>query len=1346
MIYIDKEMIMKNNYAGKILLVLSLILSTFSSTFATIAVKMFSYEEAMSQTNISRPRLYIQNTGTEAISNFYYNYYFETEDGLVPVLEDYYTINENVTLVSDGASKYHIKYEVSGTVQPGQILPLNGGNVIGLHYNSWGYWDKNNDFSNNKSTSFVENPNIAVFYGGSKIYGNVPGGTIDPDPNPNPTPSPALQLQNFALYSLEQTIVSDRANFTGGGAVGSNGYVEIGCNSVITGHVNSGSNIQLKSGARINGNVLANGTVTLGSSVVITGEKKEGQSLAMLTIPTKTVNVNSTNKDVARNTTMTLNPGTYGDVIIRQDATLILKKGNYSFNKLIVEWAGHIVYDMQVNDKLNIDVKTDLEFYDRATSLFATGSGYAPAVNFYTNDVSAMGVGYDARITGIISAPYATVTIRSRALCDGAVYAKKINVEIDGRMSSDMTNPNGDYDGDFVPNALEIRTGTDPRDKNSFKDVAIPYPVIVDRFIDNQVVYDLRLFPEYHNHSDPSNSEKLIIEFPANSIIDPYGFVPIIIIGNKPGPVNGGPSYSDPVLPPGATISGRSFNIESGMIDTAGMFTMLIPVGSNSSIGHNVSSVCMYSNTNGTITQSNIDGTVITRDDGSTYLKVSCKGNAESGTPVISKTSAVAYFDDGVVFSNENNVTSLINFDIDLWNAGAGYTGEVLLYMTDSDKPSLPVPFVGTMANYGGDLVLRDYPHKSLGQLTISKIVIKVTNASGIITLFEQTGTYKVDPGKQLLIKYTKPFSLLKPGTINDISLIPSFNMSFECDDMDGEGRVVPNSTGTFSYDYYLKSHLGSTMAVVNADGPTPTVKEATWYHPYGTMVPLAEQTIPVRTKFTGKELDESDPQYAEVNFDITVTDFDGGSLPYGMLYVNYRDASDPASVRFQKGYLFSYDETNQVYTLKTSDKFPKSVNIEFLQINLRQADGTYKRNRVVPSPFYSLTLNSSSTLHFNVTKTVYDASSTTNLYAPVNPITIVYGNKGSELFYFGARYYDAELGVWGSTDAAEQFWSGYGYPANPVYIVDPDGNFALAACIVAAIFGAAVGTVRGAIDAHNEGGGFWNYVGEIFVHSNIAGAAGFGGAAVGGFAGGGFLGGLAGGAAGGGSSALGDAVVNSQNGAQIWDATWKGSVAGGAGGAVGGVVGNGVWGAMAGGFVGGATGSYLYGARGEDVLYAGLIGAGVSAAAYGIQSGVRYSTKTGDTDFDNLRNRIAMSRESEKSFRFLKPFVRERGGWLRADNKPDIWEPGTRRSVTPSPQPVDAVSDFHTHPNEGGPHSLGNGVHGPDKMPWKTWVLGRHSSWYHPGGGNAVPSQYWGATNVYLTAYTYNLYFMGGY
>lgn len=51
-------------------------------------------------------------------------------------------------------------------------------------------------------------------------------------------------------------------------------------------------------------------------------------------------------------------------------------------------------------------------------------------------------------------------------------------------------------------------------------------------------------------------------------------------------------------------------------------------------------------------------------------------------------------------------------------------------------------------------------------------------------------------------------------------------------------------------------------------------------------------------------------------------------------------------------------------------------------------------------------------------------------------------GGAGINLDYFGARYYDPEVGNWTSTDLYEQFWNPYGYAANPISMVDPDGNF----------------------------------------------------------------------------------------------------------------------------------------------------------------------------------------------------------------------------------------------------------------------------------------------------------------
>ena len=47
----------------------------------------------------------------------------------------------------------------------------------------------------------------------------------------------------------------------------------------------------------------------------------------------------------------------------------------------------------------------------------------------------------------------------------------------------------------------------------------------------------------------------------------------------------------------------------------------------------------------------------------------------------------------------------------------------------------------------------------------------------------------------------------------------------------------------------------------------------------------------------------------------------------------------------------------------------------------------------------------------------------------------------GIHLNYFGARYYDAEVGLWTSTDPVHEFWNAYSYTgANPVNLIDPWG------------------------------------------------------------------------------------------------------------------------------------------------------------------------------------------------------------------------------------------------------------------------------------------------------------------
>ncbi|HEX2937065.1 MAG TPA: PA14 domain-containing protein, partial [Bacteroidales bacterium] len=155
-----------------------LMLSVWNVVFASVSVKVFSLEEAISEGNISKPRIYIKNTGTETIENFTYRYFFTTENGQAPMVEPYYlTDKEQVMLVPYGDG-YYVQYTINNaSLTPGGLMPHSLGNCIGLHYNSWSTWDKSNDFSNNLNSSFAENQNISVYVAGTRIFGNEPGGS-----------------------------------------------------------------------------------------------------------------------------------------------------------------------------------------------------------------------------------------------------------------------------------------------------------------------------------------------------------------------------------------------------------------------------------------------------------------------------------------------------------------------------------------------------------------------------------------------------------------------------------------------------------------------------------------------------------------------------------------------------------------------------------------------------------------------------------------------------------------------------------------------------------------------------------------------------------------------------------------------------------------------------------------------------------------------------------------------------------------------------------------------------------------------------------------------------------------
>ena len=263
-----------------------------------------------------------------------------------------------------------------------------------------------------------------------------------------------------------------------------------------------------------------------------------------------------------------------------------------------------------------------------------------------------------------------------------------------------------------------------------------------------------------------------------------------------------------------------------------------------------------------------------------------------------------------------------------------------------------------------------------------------------------------------------------------------SNNFNLEAIDLNGEGRI--RKVGhTFTYDYYVKDHLGSTREVINDEG---AVTEATMYYPYGTMETLLKPPVNdnAREKFTGKELDAGENPASEVSFNIAINNFDAGMHYHGELYVNYTDLVYNRS--FLKVYPLQYDADADKFILNTADRFPDSMRVTNLRIATSGAVSPINYEKacdytVVTDSGLVIALDTSGSALINSSGVNYFTDST---YTPERV-------AGSNLYYFGARYYDAELGVWGSCDKARQYFNSYSYTGGgPIIKIDVDGYVAI--------------------------------------------------------------------------------------------------------------------------------------------------------------------------------------------------------------------------------------------------------------------------------------------------------------
>jgi RHS repeat-associated protein len=433
-------------------------------------------------------------------------------------------------------------------------------------------------------------------------------------------------------------------------------------------------------------------------------------------------------------------------------------------------------------------------------------------------------------------------------------------------------NPNGDADSDGVPNMMEIAMGTNPNNSTSYIPIAVPYPAEIDNSIDDTVYYD---YTKFYSAEYP-HADSVMAIFPAGSLTK--NNIPLIIqVKNSP---------SDGLVIKDSTTNaqlGRYFDFGSyNSIVSGKSVTMQFPV-----VEHIGQSNVYAVQSSGTSPVS-YDSISSTKDSNSTNITTTLT-NTHAVT-LAQKQSVIGeqavYFDDGTVYSSKKSKSVFI-YDFNMATSFAEGTSNYyesgnmeINYDDYSSTPSVnktitadlsfqrihKILIIDGVTFYFGYL-LTEGSIQSSGKMRINSVTVNLDATSSLAakTVTLNSLSYQVYPGRTLTMTMSPIFNngtfTITMENSTSFSFTPG-DLIFESADMGGEGRILMDANYAlnqvyYTYQYYLKDHLGSTRMVIDNNGAIP---EAVMYQPYGTMsnpLNISTPEMKERKKFTGKEYDE---------------------------------------------------------------------------------------------------------------------------------------------------------------------------------------------------------------------------------------------------------------------------------------------------------------------------------------------------------------------------------------------------------------------------------------------------------------------------------------------------------
>ncbi|MEL6442745.1 MAG: T9SS type A sorting domain-containing protein [Bacteroidota bacterium] len=182
----------------------------------------------------------------------------------------------------------------------------------------------------------------------------------------------------------------------------------------------------------VEGNVTAGGLLTLDNAATVTGTAQGNAPVAPVALPSVgPFTAGTQNQTVNAGETLTLTPGSYRRVRVRDGGTLILLGSTYTFNELLVNRNATLILDvangpMTLNVVTRFNIGADTEV--RVVSFGGPDPRLSGNVTLNTTQTATLNIGARSNFLGTINAPSALVWVRTDASFRGAIAAREIKV------------------------------------------------------------------------------------------------------------------------------------------------------------------------------------------------------------------------------------------------------------------------------------------------------------------------------------------------------------------------------------------------------------------------------------------------------------------------------------------------------------------------------------------------------------------------------------------------------------------------------------------------------------------------------------------------------------------------------------------------------------------------------------------------------------------------------------------------------------------------------------------------------------------------------------------------------